>query len=51
MSGLLVIEFRMQFLRADLIIINVHSPTEDKDDKVKDEFYYELESMFDKLYR
>ena len=25
----------------DLIIINVHSPTEDKDDELKDEFYNE----------
>ena len=35
----------------DLIIINVHSPTEDKNDKVKHKFYNELESMFDKLAR
>ena len=26
----------------------VHSPTEDKGDEVKDEFYNELEAMFDK---
>jgi hypothetical protein len=32
-----------------IIILNVHAPTEDKTDDVKDSFYEELESVFDKL--
>ena len=36
---------------SDLITINVHSPTEDKDDKVKDKFYNEFEGVFNKLSR
>jgi hypothetical protein len=31
------------------IILNVHAPTEDKTDNVKDRFYEELEQVFDKL--
>jgi hypothetical protein len=31
------------------IIQNVHSPTEDKTDDVKDSFYEELERVFDKF--
>ena len=27
----------------------MHSPTEDEDDEVKDEFYNELEDVFEKL--
>jgi hypothetical protein len=33
----------------DIIILNVHAPTEDKTDNVKDRFYEELEQVFDKL--
>jgi hypothetical protein len=32
-----------------IIILNVHVPTEDKIYNVKDSFYEELESMFDKF--
>ena len=35
----------------DFVIVNVHGPTEDKDDKMKDEFYEELECVFDSLSR
>jgi hypothetical protein len=31
----------------DIIILNVHAPTEDKDDAIKDSFYEELEQVFD----
>jgi hypothetical protein len=30
-----------------IIVLNVHAPTEDKADDVKDSFYEELERMFD----
>jgi hypothetical protein len=29
------------------IVLNVHAPTEDKDDDIKDSFYKELEQVFD----
>jgi hypothetical protein len=32
-----------------IIVLNVHAPTEDKTDDVKDSFYEELESIFDKF--
>jgi hypothetical protein len=32
-----------------IIFLNVHAPTEDKIDDVKDSFYEELEGMFDKF--
>jgi hypothetical protein len=32
-----------------IIALNVHAPTEDKTDDVKDSFYKELERMFDKF--
>jgi hypothetical protein len=32
-----------------IIVLNVHSPTEDKTDDVKDSFYEELERVFDKF--
>jgi hypothetical protein len=31
------------------IILNVHAPTEDKDDDIKDSFYKELEKVFDQF--
>ncbi|KDR16724.1 Craniofacial development protein 2 [Zootermopsis nevadensis] len=31
----------------DDIVLNVHAPTEDKSDDIKDSFYEELESVFD----
>ena len=31
----------------DMIVLNVHAPSEDKDDAVKDSFYQELERLFD----
>jgi hypothetical protein len=33
----------------DFIVLNVHAPTEDKIDDVKDRFYEELELVFDKF--
>jgi hypothetical protein len=32
-----------------IIVLNVHAPTEDKMDDVKDSFYEELERVFDKF--
>jgi hypothetical protein len=31
----------------DIIVLNVHAPTEDKDHVIKDSFYKELEQVFD----
>ena len=33
----------------DIIVLNVHAPTEDKDDDIKDSFYEEMERLFDQL--
>jgi hypothetical protein len=33
----------------DVIVLNVHAPTEDKTDDMKDSFYEELECIFDKF--
>jgi hypothetical protein len=33
----------------DIIVLNVHAPTEDKIDDVKDTFYEEIERVFDKF--
>jgi hypothetical protein len=35
----------------DIIVLNVHAPTEDKDDDVKDDFYEGLEQVFDQFPR
>jgi hypothetical protein len=35
----------------DIIVLNVHAPTEDKDDDIKDSFYKELEQAFDQFPR
>jgi hypothetical protein len=35
----------------DIILLNVHAPTEDKDDDIKDSFYKELEQVFDQFHR
>jgi exonuclease III len=32
-----------------IIVLNVHAPTEDRTDDVKDSFYEELERVFDKF--
>jgi exonuclease III len=34
-----------------IIVLNVHAPTEDKTDVVKDSFYEELKCVFDKFYK
>jgi hypothetical protein len=33
----------------NIIVLNVHAPTEDKSDDIKDRFYEELEQVFDKF--
>jgi hypothetical protein len=33
----------------NIIVLNVHAPTEDKIDDIKDRFYEELEQVFDKF--
>jgi hypothetical protein len=33
------------------IVSNVHAPTEDKDDDIKDSFYEEVEQVFDQFPR
>ena len=33
----------------DIIVLNVHAPSEDKDDDIKDSFYEEIERLFDQL--
>jgi hypothetical protein len=35
----------------DTIVLNVHAPTEDKDNDIKDSFYKELEQVFDQFPR
>jgi exonuclease III len=35
----------------DIIVLNVHAPTEDKEDDIKDSFYKELEWVFDQFPR
>jgi exonuclease III len=35
----------------DIIILNVHAPTDDKDDVIKDSFYRVLEEVFDQFPR
>jgi exonuclease III len=47
---------RMSFISlkgrwCDIIVLNVHAPTEDKDDVIKDSFYKELEEAFDQFPR
>jgi hypothetical protein len=33
----------------DIIVLNVHAPSEDKDDDIKNNFYEELEQVFDQF--
>jgi hypothetical protein len=35
----------------DIIVLNVHAPTEDKDEVIKDSFYEELEQVFHQFTR
>jgi hypothetical protein len=56
MSAVKTVEFvsdRMSYIIlkgrwCDIIVLNVHAPTDDKIDKVKDSVYEELECVFDK---
>jgi hypothetical protein len=48
------VSYRMSYIIlrgrwCDIIVLNVHAPTEDKSDDVKDRFYEELGQVFDKL--
>jgi endonuclease/exonuclease/phosphatase family metal-dependent hydrolase len=36
---------------SDIIVLNAHAPTEDKDDDIKDSFYEEIEQVFDQFPR
>jgi hypothetical protein len=38
-------------LRCDIIVLNVHAPTEDKDDVIKESFYEELEQVLHQFLR
>jgi hypothetical protein len=38
-------------LWCDIIVLNVHVPTDDKDDVIKDSFYEELEQVFEQFLR
>jgi hypothetical protein len=57
MSAVKKVEFvsdRMSYIilrgrRCHINVLNVHSPTEDKTDGVKDSFYEKLERVFDKF--
>jgi hypothetical protein len=49
-----LISYRMYYIIlrgrwCNIIILNVHAPTEDKIDDIKDGFYEELEQIFDKF--
>jgi hypothetical protein len=52
-SAVIRVEFvndRMSYITlkgrwCDIIVLNVHEPTEDKDDDIKDSFYEELEQV------
>jgi hypothetical protein len=54
-SGVKMVEFvsdRMSYITLechwnDIIVLNVHAPTENKDDIIKDSFYEELEEVLD----
>jgi hypothetical protein len=56
-SGVKRVEFvsnRMSYIIlrgrwCNIIVLNVHAPTEDKIDDIKDRFYEELEQVFDKF--
>jgi hypothetical protein len=38
-------------LWCDIIVLNLHAPTEDKDDDIKESFNEELEQVFDQFTR
>jgi exonuclease III len=58
-SAVIKVEFisdRMSYITikgrwCDIIVLNVHAPTEDKDDDIKDSFYEEVEQVFDQFPR
>jgi hypothetical protein len=50
------VSYRMSYIilrggRCDIIVRNVHAPTEDKTDDMMDSFYEELELVFDKFFK
>jgi hypothetical protein len=40
---------KIKLMMWHIIVLNIHAPTEDKTDDVKDSFYEELERLFDKF--
>jgi hypothetical protein len=56
-SAVIRVEFvsdRMSYITlkgrwCDIIVLNVHAPTDDKDDDIKDSFYEELKHVFDQF--
>jgi hypothetical protein len=53
-TALKFVSDRMSYIRlrgrwCNIIVLNVHAPTEDKIDYIKDRFYEELEQVFDKF--
>jgi endonuclease/exonuclease/phosphatase family metal-dependent hydrolase len=46
-----VVSTGKDFSGGDIIVLNVHAPTEDKDDDIKDSFYEELEEVFHQFRR
>jgi hypothetical protein len=43
------VKFVSDRMSYNINVLNVHAPTEDKIDDIKDRFYEELEQVFDKL--
>jgi hypothetical protein len=47
MSAVKMVEFVSRW--CNIIVLNVHAPTEDKINDIKDRFYEELEQVFDQV--
>jgi hypothetical protein len=44
-----MLQQKIKLMMWHIIVLNIHAPTEDKTDDVKDSFYEELERGFDKF--